>query len=472
MRVLVLPGCAAGLLLVLLLLLPSLLCSSEWVAGNMMPMPMLLLVLLPLLLMHLDPAAAGSCASASDCELLGKCVDRACQCFPGFAGPSCAQIDLEPAPAAAPLAAWPPVGGYSLSDRERRAYGWGFSVAPDPKVPGLLHAVANVGCYTPHSGMVSGTFLMHLTARSPTGPWTAVGIVAPPTTFNAHLRLAPGGDYVLFLRGTSPMPSPANWTESACAGVPDADWKAIVSKGPYISADKLQDPIGNFVATAKSMGSDGGWDAKPFQIVGQEATCGNKSVIDHNSNPSATILPSGVVVLAYRYTFTTGSESVNIAVAQNTSGPFEAVFPCNYTMTSNTWGEDPFVFHRRDGSLHMFYHCQRYGHGVPNSPGLHAWSANAGGQGRDRWHTTDSPSGHGAYSTNISLSNGSSTGLLYHRRERPDLLFDRATGNPLAFYSALQETAGPAAAVAAAGQEGGNSPGWGWSFSFAQTVRA
>lgn len=112
-----------------------------------------------------------------------------------------------------------------------------------------------------------------------------------------------------------------------------------MAQGPYITADKLQDPIGNFVATARSMGRAGGWAVKPFRIVGQEATCGNRSVIDHNSNPSAAILPNGVVVLAYRYTFRSGSESVNIAVAQNTSGPFEAVFPCNYTMTSNTWGE-------------------------------------------------------------------------------------------------------------------------------------
>ena len=45
--------------------------------------------------------------------------------------------------------------------------------------------------------------------------------------------------------------------------------------------------------------SEGGWDTKAFRIVGQEATCGNTSVIDHNSNPSAVILPNGVVVLAY-----------------------------------------------------------------------------------------------------------------------------------------------------------------------------
>ena len=37
------------------------------------------------------------------------------------------------------------------------------------------------------------------------------------------------------------------------------------------------------------------------------------------------MLPSGVVVLAYRYTFRSGSESVNIAVGKNISGPFEAV---------------------------------------------------------------------------------------------------------------------------------------------------
>ena len=54
------------------------------------------------------------------------------------------------------------------------------------------------------------------------------------------------------------------------------------------------------------------------------------------------------------------------------------------------------------------------------------WSSNAGGQGRDAWHTTSSPGHRGAYSTNFSLSNGSYTGVLYHRRERPDLLFDPA----------------------------------------------
>ena len=107
----------------------------------------------------------------------------------------------------------------------------------------------------------------------------------------------------------------------------------------------------------------------------------------------------------------------------------------------------------------MYYHCMRYGHGNPNSPGLHAWSANKDGDGRDVWHTTKSPSHHGAYSTNISLANGSSTGLLYHRRERPDILFDDK-GQPQAFFSAIQETAQPP----------GGAYKFGWSFALAQLV--
>ena len=76
----------------------------------------------------------------------------------------------------------------------------------------------------------------------------------------------------------------------------------------------------------------------------------------------------------------------------------------------------------------------------------------------------------GAYSTNVSLSNGSFSDLLYHRRERPDILFD-ADGNPSAFYSALQETA-PALETTHAELhlQGTVKRGFGWSFSFAQEI--
>ena len=117
----------------------------------------------------------------------------------------------------------------------------------------------------------------------------------------------------------------------------------------------------------------------------------------------------------------------------------------------------------------MYYHCMRYGHGLPNSPGLHAWSANEAGDGRGPWHTTTSPGRRGAYSTNVSLTNGSSTGLLYHRCERPDILFDEQ-GTPLAFFSAVQETSVPPQQHVSVGIGAGTA--FGWSFSFAQAFNS
>ena len=49
------------------------------------------------------PTAAGGCASAADCGRLGACKAGQCACFPGYAGPSCATLDLLPAPTDAGL---------------------------------------------------------------------------------------------------------------------------------------------------------------------------------------------------------------------------------------------------------------------------------------------------------------------------------------------------------------------------------
>lgn len=109
--------------------------------------------------------------------------------------------------------------------------------------------------------MVTNTFLMHLTSTTGGTNWTAAGIVAPPTTFNAHLRLTPAGEYVLFFRNSGGKLPPTNWETLVCnGGISDAEWAALVAKGPYISADKLTDSVGNFVAKTHNMLSGaGGW---------------------------------------------------------------------------------------------------------------------------------------------------------------------------------------------------------------------
>lgn len=396
------------------------------------------------------------CHSKHDCEHLGDCIDKTCQCYQGFRGPSCAQIDVLPSTAKDEFssALWPPNGGFQSGSK--RTYAWGFTAVRDPHVENKLHAVVNTGCYIPTDGMVMGTFLLHLVSTNgPFGPWIAQGIVAPSIAFNPHLIISPDGEFVLYFR-TNIQEQPPNWTESACSGLNSKQWNCLVKQGFYMSNSDLTDPTGNFVAVSKSM-SVNDWRVTPFKIVGEPETCTNKSIISHNSNPSAVFLKSGEILLAYRYTFHGGSESVNVAISDKVEGPYHALFPCNYSMTSNTWGEDPFIWQSaRDGSLHVYYHCMRYGHSVPNSPALHAFSPNIGGDGRGDWFTTKSPSHTGVYSTNISLANNSYTDFLYHRRERPDILFDK-DGNPTVIFNALQETAKP--------EDGGK---WGWSFSFGQ----
>ena len=101
---------------------------------------------------------------------------------------------------------------------------------------------------------------------------------------------------------------------------------------------------------------------------------------------------------------------------------------------------DPFIFHRRDGSLHLLFHCHQSVNGRAQA-GLHAWSANAGGAGRDPWTTTTSPGHTGAYSTNISLTNGSYTGTRYSRRERPDLLCATTPLHPIIPYHSMRAPA-------------------------------
>ena len=415
-----------------------------------------IMTLLFTLLGVISAAAHYTCTSKIDCEHLGTCVEGACACFAGFTGPSCAQLDLAPAdPATAILYPPPPALGVN-----GRAYAWGFTVvAPDDdNAGGLYHAVANVGCYDPHGPMVENTFLMHLTSTQPDRGFAPRGIVAAQSSFNPHLVRAPAGrtdrSYALYFRVNPPVQ--ANYS-GMCGGIANATtWAAIVEQGPYINTERLPAGVESLlVAWSPSMGP-GGWQVQPVNITG-DATCSRPK-----SNPSAVFLrsPGAGVALAYRYELHGGSEGINVAVGKTFRGPFASVLPCQYNL-SHTWGEDPFIWQSRaDGSLHILYHCMRFGHGLPNWPALHAFSPNADGTGTSpNWYTTTSPAKIGAYGTNLSWANGTWSGDAFDRRERPELMFDAASGAPRFFYSAVQET--PAS----------KSDGWGWSFSFVQPVR-
>ena len=85
-------------------------------------------------------------------------------------------------------------------------------------------------------------------------------------------------------------------------GAAPAQWAQMLKAGPYITEKDIWPngsstvTNGNLVARSGVM-RPGEWEVRTFEVVGQAATCGNKSVISHNSNPSAVVLPSGLPAL-------------------------------------------------------------------------------------------------------------------------------------------------------------------------------
>ena len=67
-------------------------------------------------------AAVAACGTDEDCGLLGDCVAGTCVCDDGWVGPTCASLDLLPAP---------PDSGL----RQSNSSNWCVSVASAPSSP-------------------------------------------------------------------------------------------------------------------------------------------------------------------------------------------------------------------------------------------------------------------------------------------------------------------------------------------------
>ena len=291
----------------------------------------------PLLLALLVPQqAAGSCAGAADCGLLGVCDGGSCSCAPGFIGDSCGQLDLLPVKGGLPAAElWPVTGAANSS-------AWGFTVAYDP-ADKLYHAVADVSCgcalhsavrsCSEYTGVLaSGGYassLIHLESVRPDGGWRVVSLLAPPTSFNPHLILNPTeGSFALYFRvnavdaqpicvGNSSGPTPGLQSPGAslikrCAGS---------STTNCIHAGGSESGTNIYLATAPRMA--GPWKVQSVGVQGEAKL--------HVSNPSVTFLRAGTpaaelgqVAMAFRYNSPHG-ETNGVAYADGPEGPFVAV---------------------------------------------------------------------------------------------------------------------------------------------------
>ncbi len=353
------------------------------------------------------------CASDADCELLGRCevASGVCKCAPGFAGQSCGRIDLLAANPENAIA-WPLKSDYEA----RSASGWGMTITTGGD--GKYHGIVNVGCGSTCTH-VTGTFAAHVVAPDPEGSFEFVGMVAPPTSFNPHIITSPNGTFVLYFRVNDQD------EHRICTGAGDnnATIKPYIPKcGPNpdrvssdcVHAGNPEDGVNIYVAWADS--PSGPWHSQNVTINGAGTL--------HKSNPSATFLKDGRVLLSYR--FNLNGEQVGFAIGSNMTGPFQSISNLSHSSGND---EDSYLWTQPDDTLHIIYH---------NGPhGYHAFSR--GDADNFEFQTSAGASGN-AFELDVSWSNGSTTKM--KRRERPEMLFDAKTGAPKLLFTAVESPDG------------------------------
>ena len=152
----------------------------------------------------------------SDCGLLGDCVASSCVCDAGWVGPTCASLDLAPAPVDSGL-------------RQSNSSNWCGTVLEDEGTPGLFHSYnADFGgCRSGLNIWETGSRVIRSTASSPIGPftpaWGAGGaeVAVSAQAHNPQATRAPDGTYILMDSYGGPdagCPNQANYSNCHSVG--------------------------------------------------------------------------------------------------------------------------------------------------------------------------------------------------------------------------------------------------------------
>ena len=357
-------------------------------------------------------AAAFTCASSADCELLGSCVAGACVCPAGWRGASCGELDLAPAAACADcLPLWPVASASRPGASGSSA--WGFSPLFDA-IDGRWHAYATVACGG--DGVVGDgggqSWIAHLTSAQPDRGFSLLRALTPQTTFGPHALALPGGAGVaVIFRVNVLLSAPACGGNGSDPLPADFLAHAAVPASELVSGDP-EKGTSIWLATAARAGA-ADWAVSRLDITG----CGDV----HKSNPSLSVLSDGRFAMAYRYNPPGGSLNALAVSDAGVAGPYRCVANVTAGMPGD---EDPFLWQQPDGSLHMLWHNRGFGY--------HGFSAGVG----EEWGV--SPTGAHAFTLNVTRDDGRNMTLL--RRERPELRFagEAAARAPVALIAAVQ----------------------------------
>jgi hypothetical protein len=131
-----------------------------------------------------EGGAAGSCTTAVDCGLNGRCAAGVCRCKTWWRGPHCQFLNLAPA--------------RSLDDGLKlpKISTWGASALWDD---GLLHVfTAEMANHCGIKSFQANSFCSHFAATSPEGPFHRVGVIQDVMCHNPTMTRLKNGTWLLF----------------------------------------------------------------------------------------------------------------------------------------------------------------------------------------------------------------------------------------------------------------------------------
>eukprot|EP00756_Hemistasia_phaeocysticola_P009569 Hpha_TRINITY_DN14918_c0_g1::TRINITY_DN14918_c0_g1_i1::g.142967::m.142967 len=123
-----------------------------------------------------NAGGGGACKADTDCWINGDCIEGKCRCDQGWRGENCQVLDLAPAPD-------PKKGSYVAPGGTSS---WGLGVVRDPE-GGLYHGYVSEfahGCKLGSWG--TNSYINHIVAQSPSGPWEQRGVAVGAWAHNAR----------------------------------------------------------------------------------------------------------------------------------------------------------------------------------------------------------------------------------------------------------------------------------------------
>ena len=346
---------------------------------------------------------ATGCVVDDDCSLNGVCQQHSCVCDPGWIGPDCGALNLQPA-----------TPGSSYNRTGEGVSSWGGKVVRDVTNASLWHLFVcefTGGCglrfWAPMSRIIRAE-----SSTGPAGPFTFAAEIVSMFATNPTLAHGADGTFLLYYIGC-PFPQPP------------------VCESPNFSCgpgDALNGESGVSLLTSRDLYS---WEPQGMVFNGSAPTSWDADT----SNPSPLVLANGTVVLAYRgcpenCTDASTTERIGFASAPSPAAPYTRLSAAPIFDNPN---EDPHVWQDSRGHWHLLMHSLEHGGGWGSGPnvGRHAWARDVVGP----WTFGSATL---AYNTTVHFTDGSVT--TYSRRERPQLLWsDGSQPHPVMLTTGVQE---------------------------------